>query len=88
MRPNLGGFVVVALVLHWLEIQRTRLLAAMLEIHFLKLLSVLRGFKKNDRREEQNLAGSFCGVTVVSLFFCDSLFEASLGVTLVSFWPT
>ena len=28
------------------------------------------------------------GATVVSLLFCDSLFEASLGATLVSFWPT
>ena len=44
-------FVVVALALRWLAIQRMRLLAAMLKIHFLRLLSVLGRFKNNDQRE-------------------------------------
>ena len=58
------------------------------EIHFLRPLSLLRGSTKNDKTFGWNLARSFCGVYVVSLLFCDSLFEASLGVRRVSFWPT
>ena len=76
MPPKVSPVVVVALALHWLAIQTTRLLTAMLEIHFLRLLSVLGRFKKNDQREGRNLARSFCGATVVSLLR-DSLFDVS-----------
>ena len=77
-----------ALALHWLAIQRIWLLAAMLEFHFLRLLCLSGGSTQNDKTFGWNLARSFCGATVVSLLFCDSLFEASLCVRRVSFWPT
>ena len=65
-----------------------RLLAAMLEIHFLRLLCLLGGSTKMTKHSDEILQEASLGATVVSLLFCDPLFEASLGATLVSFWLT
>ena len=59
LRPKLCFCCCGALALHWLAIQRMRLLAAMLEIHFLRLLCLLGGSTKNDKTFGWNLARSF-----------------------------
>ena len=76
---------VVALALHWLVNQRTRPLVKF----------TLRGFsrcqagrQKMTKHSDEIWKEASLGVYAVSLLFCDSLFEASLGVRRVSFWST
>ena len=59
VRPKTSLLLLCALALHWLAIQRMRLLAAMLEFHFLRLLCLLGGSTKNDKTFGWNLARSF-----------------------------